>query len=177
MKLAIGHIEILSILHGVILQDTENQIPEDLGPLMEPDPIPFTFSTPGWYFIGIVLFLLVSYATFKRIKKYNHNAYRRKALDQVNQILNSRGNLQDDERLFGLLAQLKIVAVHSYGRFEVASKYGDEWWSFLESTGKNTPFSDYKKVISDSIYKQISPDSSTLLKISDLTKRWIKTHA
>lgn len=177
MKIPTGHIEIISSLKGVILQQAENQIPEDLGPLMEPDPIPFTFSTPGWYFIGSVLLLLVLYAAFKKIKKYNRNAYRRKALDQVNQLLNSQSKLQDDERLFGLLSQLKIVALHSYGRVEVASKNGDDWWSFLESTGKNTPFSEYKKAISDSVYKQITPDSSTLIKISDLTKRWIKTHA
>ena len=171
------HIEFIISLKGVVLEQAENETLEDLGPLMEPDPIPFSFSTPGWYVLGSLLLILVFYVAFKRIKKYNHNAYRRKALGQVNQLLNSRADLKDDERLSGLLAQLKIVAVQSYGRVQVASMNGDDWWLFLESTGNNTPFSQYKKVISDSVYKQITPDSSSMTKISELTKRWIKTHA
>jgi hypothetical protein len=177
MNVYLLHSEFVSGMKHVALLQSGDEMPNELGPLMEPDPVPFSFSTPGWYFLGGLLILTLLYASVKVIKKYRQNAYRRKALARINELSNSKGKLEDDQYLIALLALLKNVAIQSYGRVKVASKTGKDWCAFLESTGKNTPFSNYETILADAAFKQITPDDATIIQISDLTKRWIKTHA
>lgn len=177
MNILLLHNENLSRMKHVVLEQVGDETPSDLGPLMEPDPVPFTFSTPGWYFLGGLLIVALLYASIKVIQKHKQKAYRRKALDRVNELSHSKGQLKDEQYLIALLALLKTVAIQSYGRVEVASKTGKDWWAFLESTGKNTPFSNYETILADAAFKQITPDDATIIQISNLTKRWIKTHA
>ena len=167
----------LSLITHISSYTLGAQDPVELGPLMEPDPVPFSFSTPGWYFLGGLFLVFVLYYSYISYKKYRRNAYRRKALSQLSELENSNKDSQGSAELNSYLVQLKVVALQSYGRDVVASKAGKEWLSFLDSTGKNTPFTKYDAVISDSIYKEMTPDKESLLEISELTKRWIKTHA
>ena len=76
-----------------------------------------------------------------------------------------------------LLALLKIVATQRYGRPKVASLSGMEWWRFLESTGKETPFGQYADKISIALFSEEGLDDQTLKTLQRLTKTWIKTHA
>ena len=67
-----------------------NQEPgqSDPGPLIEPDPIRFSFDTPGWYLLGGIIFILSCLLLIRVIKNYRKNAYRRDAIEKLGQILN-----------------------------------------------------------------------------------------
>ena len=158
-------------------QYSEEIIPDDLGPLLEPDPIPFSFSTPGWYALAVVLIISGALFLVKWVKNYNLNAYRRKAIAKVNQLKTIDEKPKNEETLRQLLTILKIVAVQAYGRAQVASLSGENWLNFLEAKGHDTPFTQYKQAIALSIYQQKKTDQKTVDEISDLTKKWIKTHA
>lgn len=169
-----GFIVMLSLIPklGLIAQSADSL---DLGPLMEPDPIKFSFDAPGWYIVAGILLTGMVLLFLKWIRNYFKNAYRRDAIKNLialkDQDLNGKIYLSD------LLTLLKIVAIKTYGRNKVAHLHGDEWISFLETHGKNTAFTQYQDVIANAIYSDTSIDQNVLSNISKLSIKWIKTHA
>ena len=149
----------------------------DIGILYVPEPIRFSFETPGWYLLGSLLFLFIIFFLFKRLKHYRGNAYRREALKKIALIEDHQNKQQDILYINSILIVLKAVAIRSYGRQQVAPLYGDDWLLFLESKGENTPFTQYKNSIINALYKTVLIDIQESTKIVELSKKWIKTHA
>jgi hypothetical protein len=150
---------------------------QDLGPIWEPDPVKFSFETPAWYVVGILIFLTCCYLILRRIIHYRQNAYRREAIKELTQINQSKSNNELHLQLSELLVILKMVAFKAYGRKNVATLYGKPWLLFLESKAKNTPFSNYEAIISRTIYENARPDIKELDELKRLSKKWIQTHA
>ena len=51
----------------IVIQESEKiGAIEDLGPLLEPDPIGYSFNTPGWYLIGSLLLMGILYASYRK---------------------------------------------------------------------------------------------------------------
>ena len=168
---------ISSVSISLIQEQTSVVTNQDLGPILEPAPVKFSFDTPGWYVIGVLILLTCGYLTLRLIKRYRQNTYRREALKELNQINPSNSNDQLDLHLSELLVILKMVALKAYGRKNVATLYGKSWLLFLESKAKNTPFSNYEAIISGTIYKNERPDIKQLTELKNLSKKWIQTHA
>ena len=158
-------------------QDTTNTILSDLEPLLEPDPLPFSFQTPGWYFLAGALFLFVFFIFIKWVRNYVKNAYRREALKNLSVIEAEFKKQKDILCLNDVLILLKLVAIKSYGRQTVAELYGDKWLLFLEEKGNGTPFRKYANTISAMAFNSGEIDKDELVNIIGLTKKWIKTHA
>ena len=151
--------------------------PTDIGTLYVPDPIRFSFETPGWYLLAGILFLLILLLLLKWLKRYRQNAYRREALKNLT-IIEERFNTQHDVLcLPDVLVLLKVVAIKAYGRQQVAELHGNDWLLFLESKGEHTPFTQYKQTVFNSLYETVDVDMKELKKIMELSKKWIKTHA
>ena len=149
----------------------------DLGPLYEPDAVRFSFETPGWYVLGIFLLLVAAFLFFKWLKRYRKNAYRREALKTIANIEQHSQNQNEANQLNDIWVLLKLVAMETFGRQQVAQLYGDDWLEFLESKGKNTPFTHYKQHIINSLYDTISVDLKETRTLIELSKQWINTHA
>ncbi|MCK5135253.1 MAG: DUF4381 domain-containing protein [Bacteroidales bacterium] len=149
----------------------------DLGPLYEPDAVRFSFETPGWYLLGCLLLLLAVLLFFKWLKRYRRNAYRREALKNLAIIEDSFYNQKDVLSLNDVLVLLKLVAIKAFGRQQVAQLYGNDWLEFLESKGKNTPFTYYKQPVVNTLYDTITVDIKEIEALIELSKQWIKTHA
>lgn len=157
----------------LIGQETKNaQIP-DPGGLFMPDPVSFSFNTPGWYFLEALLFIFLSIRFFKWYKRWRSNAYRRQALDK----LQSLEIKKDNQCINKTMVILRKAAIHAYGRNQAASLYGIDWLKFLESKAKHTSFTRYNKAILNFIYKNKSVDKNTRRAIIEQSKKWIKTHA
>ena len=163
---------------GGLIQETGSagQI-QELGPILEPDPISFSFDTPGWYILGTLLLLIIFLLSLRWVKQYRNNAYRRAAIIEINQINSSNSSLESGSQLSQLLVILKMTAIKSYGRKIVATLDGKTWLMFLESKAKNTAFSQFEVMITNSIYKNIAPDAKELDELKNLSKKWIQTHA
>lgn len=149
----------------------------DLGPLYEPDAVRFSFETPGWYVLGILLLLVATFLFFSWLNRYRKNAYRREALKNIARIEHHSLNQNEGNQLNDIWVLLKLVAMETFGRQEVAQLYGDEWLEFLESKGKNTPFTHYKQYIAKTLNATISLDPKETRSLIELSKRWINTHA
>ena len=149
----------------------------DIGKLYVPEPVHFSFDTPGWYLLGGLLFLFVVLLLFRWLKHYRENTYRSEALKNL-AIIEDRVNKQQDVLcLNDVLVLLKVVAIKAYGRQEVAQLYGNDWLIFLETKGENIPFTQYKHSILNSLYEAVIVDIKELKTILELSKKWIKTHA
>lgn len=149
----------------------------DLGPLYEPDAVRFSFETPGWYVLGIFLLLVATFLFFSWLKRYRKNAYRREALKALIEIEQNSQNQNEANQLNDALVLLKLVAMETFGRQLVAQLYGNDWLEFLESKGKDTPFTDYKQHIANTLYDAIEVELKETVALIALSKRWISTHA
>ena len=149
----------------------------DLGPLYEPDAIRFSFETPGWYLVAGLLLLVAVLLFVKWLKRYRKNVYRREALRNLTIIEDKFNNQKDVFCLNDVLVLLKWVAIKAFGRQQVAQLYGNDWLEFLESKGRNTPFTHYKQHIVNTLYDTITVDMKEKKALMDLSEKWIKTHA
>lgn len=101
----------------------------DIGQIIEPNAISYSFNTPGWYMLaGLVLLSLLIWGGI-RWRIYAKNAYRREAL----QMINSIAEQQHTDPYYAINRVLKIMCIQLFGRREVAALYGKEWFSFLLS--------------------------------------------
>lgn len=153
----------------VLVGQEGEMLKPELGPLIEPEAVKFTFDTPGWYVLAGLILLFAIILSLKWFKNYKKNAYRRKAIKEIES--NKQSEINE------VLVLLKIVATTTFGRKEVAQLHGNEWLQFLESKAKNTPFTNYKDDILNSLYKGIDLENEKREIILELSKKWIKTHA
>lgn len=161
---------------GLFLMSIMNQI-DELEPVFEPEPISFTYNTPAWYILGSIILLVAFYILFVQLKKYKKNRYRRDALklmDSWNIAITSGNAILVLNNIRILLKQL---AIFKYGRLEVASLYGSDWLNFLESKGKDTPFSKYSILIQNDLELDSDIENKTIHELLGISKKWIKSHA
>ena len=161
----------------LLIQEPLAAADQQLGPILEPKPVKFSFDTPGWYFLGMLFIFTCLFLIFKGLKRYKQNAYRREALKKINFVSSSKPQKELKQQVSELFVILKIAAFKAYGRDHVASLYGKSWLLFLESKAKNTPFTKYEPIISGAIYKDFVPDAQELNELKNLSKKWIQTHA
>ena len=167
--------KIIAFLFSVlVLQDDLSQ-PEELGNILEPDPLTFTFETIGWKILAVLLFMVATAVLYRRLKLYRKNEYRREAIKKL-QIIEAE-NISSQRKINHLNITLKQVAIIAFGREQVAALYGDDWFSFLDSKHKNTDFATYANSFKNALYSDEEVDKNTLDLISGITKKWIKQHA
>lgn len=161
-----------------LLQESQKVAePQDLGPVLEPGRIGFSFDTPGWYVLGSLILLGLFYASYRWIKKYRTNAYRREALNEVLALKEQGHEMDFTAQLSAIMAILKNVALKAYGRNSVATLHGNSWLLFLESKSDDINFSHFEPMISSAIYENQTPEPNELNELRNLSIKWIKTHA
>ncbi len=140
----------------MIWQEETKQPPAELGPLYEPDPVPFTFETVGWSVVAVLLVILLIYLGYRRFKKYRRNRYRRDAVAQLRALLGTTSRTEASP-VADFCVLLKAVAIKSYGRETVGNLYGEEWVNFLKERSKHTPLTTTAiAVLSQDEYKKES---------------------
>ena len=149
----------------------------DLGSLIEPDPIRFSFDSPGWYILGGIILMLTCFLLIKIFKNYQKNAYRREAIEKLRQIENGSREGANYITLNHVFALLKNVAFEAYGRTEVAGMHGSQWLTFLESKAANVSFNKYEEDIYRAVYKEEKVSETVVDDLLFQSKKWIQSHA
>jgi Domain of unknown function (DUF4381) len=160
----------------IFRQDT-NALPAEIGTLIEPEAIAFSFDTIGWKVLGATLLITILYFMVKFAIKYHKNAYRRAALSILVQIKAQFSIKEEASGLNDTLVLLKQVSITTFGRARIANLTGTEWLKFLESKAKGTPFLKYEMAISNCLYTKNHVDVDVALEVMELSKKWINTHA
>jgi len=149
--------------------DTLTSIPE-VGELIEPKPILFSFETIGWKIVFTVLAVTFIILFYIWLRNFIKTKYKRTAINNIN-TLN-----QSDNQVKEIFTNLKIVAITTYGRENTANLSGDIWLKFLNKTGKNTNFNNHKEDIQKALYKDQYIDNKIIAELKTLAIKWIKTH-
>ena len=160
-----------------LLQDSQSSELE-LGAILEPEPISFSFNTIGWKILLVLLIFLIIYVGYRIFVTYRNNKYKRNAVAEIEALV--KNNEQPlNSFITSVLIILKQTALQSYTRVEVASLQGDEWLSFLDEKVPGSNFIAYKTAITDAIYSKTLLTKADFNKeeFSQLTIKWIKKHA
>lgn len=150
----------------------ETVINSSIGQLIEPEPIGYSFNTPGWYLVLGVLLLVTLVIALVQYRKYLKNAYRREALARVEELVQS----DQDSMAYEINKLLKIVAIRVFGRERVAAMFGIQWFNFLNSASNsqlNVDFEEFDKAIYNTGYSLGEKEKTKLV---ELATTWIKKH-
>ncbi len=145
-----------------------------LGHLIEPDPVRYSFNTPGWHTVLILLLIVILLIAFFQYRKYRKNAYRREALRKLEQIENSGNPL-----VYSINLLLKTMAIRLFGRSIVAALHGSDWFSFLYSKLDKAPdlngqsIEDFNHALYNESYILSESRSKELV---DFARLWIQKH-
>ena len=139
---------------------------EDFGPILEPEQVSFSFDAPGWNYLVIFCGLVISLFLIRALIIYQKNAYRRKAVLEVDQI-NDLGRIN---------VILKSLSIDAFGRVPVAGLYGKPWIEFLLSKLTKHTFSEPKlcQNLNQSLTSSVEENAVREFKLFSI--HWIKNH-
>ena len=139
------------------------------------DPIPFTFETIGWKILFSIIGMLLLLAVFLLIRRYLSRAYRREAINLIQNLKKQYIN-GNDSALTQIFITLKQVAISTYGRDNVAALEGKLWLQYLDQKGNTTYWVNNIEEISSIIHKNTFPTSSKGIEFFNQAKNWINVH-
>lgn len=132
----------------------------------QPAPPAWTPQTVGWYVLFAIIGLLTLWLTFRAVRRWIADRYRREALREL------PATAPD-----GLSALLKRVALVAWPREKVASLNGDAWLNFLNDTSRDNAFQRAPGNRIEEIAlrsETISPEDSQALR--EIAANWIRRH-
>lgn len=150
----------------------EKSVNNAIQPIMEPEPIVFSFETIGWTILLWIVIIIIAIIVSKSIHSYRNNKYKRDAI-KVLENINLNNELEANRQI---AMQLKLVAMQSFGRESIAPLSGKEWISFLQSKSKNKQFSHLDDFLLECLYQ----NKTNLHKSKEFltySKQWIQSHA
>lgn len=145
-----------------------------LGQLIEPDPVRYSFNTPGWHAVLILMLIIILLIAFFQYRKYRKNAYRREALWKLEEIENSGKSL-----VYSINLLLKTVAIQLFGRRTVADLHGPSWFSFLSSKLDKNPGLNQQSidVFTLALYnEQFELKENERKELLEFARFWIQKH-
>lgn len=147
--------------------------PAQLRDIHLPEPVSWWPPAPGWWIVALVTLAALILALYLVRRYLRRTRYRRLAIREL-EILMAR---EKDNRalLEKISALLRRVAIHAYGRQEVAPLSGTAWLAFLDRTGKTDRFSRGEgKILGDAIYRA-SPEAD-MAGVRRAAEKWIRGH-
>jgi hypothetical protein len=141
-----------------------------------PEPVSWWPPAPGWWVAGLLLLVLVAYATYRFIRYRQSNQYRRSAEQAIEE---AHRRFREDNKALefcqALNSILKRTALAYYPERDFAGLSGERWLLFLDSCVGDTVFSQGPgKVLATAPYHtQADIDSDQLAR---LCIRWARKH-
>ncbi len=154
-----------------------NYLLKDFIEIPPPPMVDWLPKTSGWLLVGLVLLFLILQKTYKAIKLYQSNAYRRDAITWL-EALPEYTNLLQQPIFRSIPTLLRKVAVTGHGREHVVTLASNEWEQWLDQQCSKTAFSG--KLASHLQHLSYSAESElTVLQMSELIEHvtlWVNFH-
>ncbi|MCI1001980.1 MULTISPECIES: DUF4381 domain-containing protein [Ochrobactrum] len=133
-----------------------------------PPSVSWLPQTWGWALVAVLLLLGLAILLFRWVKRYRRNAYRREAL----QILENISNTAPATEIAELL---KRTALSAFPRADVAALSGGQWVAFLESHSPAPLGTNLKAFLKGREYE---PDqqANDMPVIVNQARLWIERH-
>jgi hypothetical protein len=156
---------------------SEAATPDPLAELRDihlPPPIETWPPALGWWLLALLILAGIFFGLRFLYSRWQKNAYRREAKQQLHQLYEASQNDQQSF-LLGFNALLKRVALTTFAREKVAHLTGESWVSFLDQTGNTHDFTmGPGQVLIDGQYAPIS--SVDTQHLFELGQKWISQH-
>ncbi|MEN8253875.1 MAG: DUF4381 domain-containing protein [Verrucomicrobiota bacterium] len=134
----------------------------DLYDIVEPAPVSWWPPAPGWWILFAVAGIAIVFLLIHRLRCRRKNAYRRAALAEL-------GKAESADEVAAILRRTALAA---YPRKAIASRHGNEWIEWLETTA-SIPLPDTAKKSMASVY---SNDETHTEPLRDYARAWILQH-
>lgn len=146
-----------------------------LHPLREPPPTGWWPPAPGWWVLAAVVLLMLLVIAWILWRHYRANAYRRRALAQLDRLYRAQQTAHYDPLQFPtrLNALLKSVALVAYPQREVAARSGRQWLDFLNDCLQGDQQFPEEFVTTAYRHDPPPPDPERLYSAA---RAWIKCH-
>ncbi|PQO27315.1 DUF4381 domain-containing protein [Blastopirellula marina] len=133
--------------------------------IVVPPEVPWWPLAPGWYILFAIALLSLTYWAYRCWAKWQANAYRRVALQE----LSAAGSIADVSQL------LRRTALKIAPRPVIASLTGSEWPEWLATCFPEPMPDACRTQLADGGYARVS-SSSDLETLKEYAHRWIKLH-
>jgi hypothetical protein len=144
---------------------------EQLHPLLQPPPPPWTPQTPGWAVLALALALLLAWAAWRGLRRWHARRHRRLARAELRQLRSELAAPAD---------ALRRLALAHAARDEVASLQGAAWSAWLDRSlpedaqpftrGPGRRLADWAYLPEAALpWDELDP-------LLDLVERWIGRH-
>jgi len=154
---------------------------QNLNDIVLPAPVGWWPLAGGWYFLLGFLLIVLGWLGYRSFRRWNHNRYRRSALQVLTTISESlQRETERTQNLRQIPGLLKRTALSAYPRSEVASLSGKDWYGFLNSTLVVPLFTvDVTNTLNTISYTTGAlneVDSGSAKKLLSISRRWVKQH-
>ena len=141
----------------------------NLHPLRQPDLIGWWPPAPGWWLLLLAAILCLVSLIYVLLKRYKRNAYKRRALIQLQSLhADYHARKEHSQYLSELNTLLKSVALVAYPRADIAASHGEAWRTFL-----NTSLPQEEHF--DAVYQKTCPEID-VEQMHRSAHHWIKHH-
>lgn len=146
----------------------------NLHPLRQPEIIGWWPPAPGWWALLLLVLLALATLVYLLHRRYRRNAYRRRALLQLQGLRNTYQSNHDTSHYLGQVnALLKSVALLTYPGNDIAAQHGEAWRTFLNRS--LPPGEQLQTDFDDAAYRKHAPDID-VDRLHTAAQHWIKRH-
>lgn len=146
----------------------------DFVEVVSPTAISWLPQTTGWWWLGAALLALIARYSWRRLRHWYHNRYRREAAEQLQQLANTT----DQASLVAELNRLlKLTALSAFSREKVASLSGKDWVHFLNGQCTTPPFSEEQgQLLAVGAYTTQPVATETFAQLLAACLVWVREH-
>lgn len=149
--------------------------------IVVPAPVSWFPQTWGWAVVLVAVILLLCVWAASAIRRYRRNAYRRRALQELQSAaVAARDETTRDRALHMLATLLKRTALAAWPRQRVASLSGAAFLSFLKDSVKATDTDGLADLLDDAEYRDTGSLAEFPLEHCDrafaAARWWIERH-
>jgi hypothetical protein len=168
------------------MKSTDPASLQNLNDIVLPATVGWWPLATGWYFLFGLLLIALAWFGYRSLHRWMNNRYRRAALQELQLLANrihaidERNPEKRDAKLRQIPILLKRTALSAYPRRQVASLSGKDWFHFLNSTEKTSPFTGSTastlNKISYSSGELSAVDSKAIEVLLTACRQWLKHH-
>ena len=139
-----------------------------------PDAISWLPQTAGWLWLVVGLLAILLHYSWKRLRLWYHNRYRREGAAQLHQL---RHRQHDGAIVSEVNRSLKLVALAAYPRERVAKLSGDSWQQFLKDECTSPVFEEAQlDLLAFGSYKSTNIDRGDAIELIEACLNWVMLH-
>lgn len=151
-----------------------NYVLGDFVEVVSPEDISWLPQTTGWAWLAGLMGVLLLRYSWRKLRHWHHNRYRREAAVKLQQIAQDTAQ---ERWLIELNKLLKLTALVAFSREQVARLSGQEWVDFLNKHCVSAPFSpDHCNLLARGVYENTSVADATRQALIAACLNWVQNH-